>query len=649
MTVQTPHELRTLMGESFTLSDQQWQIVSAPLEPAVVIAGAGSGKTSVMAARVIYLVANGVVTPDQVLGLTFTTKAAGELRAKVTTALGAAGFGAIESDGELLEPTVTTYNAYASRLLTEHGLRIGHEPDTRVMADAMRYQVAARAIARHRKPVRALSEHPPTVINNILELDAQLSEHLVTPEQVRAHDAAVAVAADAALAAGPKGGLVELLSAIGRRDELLDLVEGYRACKQEWGLIDFSDQIALAARLVDHHGEVGRLERAQFPVVLLDEYQDTSVAQATMLSRLFSGTSAATGRGHAVMAVGDPQQAIYGWRGASVSNILSFGRTFPTATGDDVPAYPLTTSQRSDRRILQVANAVAAPLLGSQAAVRPLDPRSDAGTGEVHTIVHETYPDELAWLAEAVARTHADGVSWREIGVLTRDNAHAAAVFDELSRAGIPVEIVGLKGLLALPEVSEVVATLTLLLDLTANAALLQLLTGPRWAIGPRDLALLGRRAKHLARIHGWTETRRPGATLAEDIEAAVSGADPVEITALSDALDDPGDAAYSPAARERFALLASELRGLRAHTADPVIELVRRIIEVTGIDIELASSNSEAARARRENLDLFVKAVADFQSFDGDVTLAALLAYLTAEDEQGNGLDVATPRHRIR
>ncbi len=97
----------------------------------------------------------------------------------------------------------------------------------------------------------------------------------------------------------------------------------------------------------------------------------------------------------------------------------------------------------------------------------------------------------MAGRASAAASTTA-GTSWREIGVLTRDNAHAADVFDTLSRAGIPVEIVGLKGLLALPEVSEVVATLQLLLDLTANAELLQLLSGPRWAIGPRDLALLG-------------------------------------------------------------------------------------------------------------------------------------------------------------
>lgn len=115
-------------------------------------------------------------------------------------------------------------------------------------------------------------------------------------------------------------------------------------------------------------------------------------------------------------------------------------------------------------------------------------------------------------------------------------------------------------------------------------------------------------------------------------------------MVSLSDALDDPGDAAYSPEARERFALLSAELKELRGYTGEPLLDLLRRIIDTTGIDVELASSTSPTAHARRDNLDLFVKAVAEFQAVDGDVSLPALLAYLQAEDEYGAGLDVATP-----
>ncbi len=653
MTIETPEQLAGLMGWDFAPSPEQWEAIRAPLVPAVVIAGAGSGKTTLMAARVVYLVATGQVRPDQVLGLTFTTKAASQLRAKVREALLAAGLlpepGVVghEVGDDTLEPTVATYNAYAAGLLTDHGLRIGHEPDTRVLSDASRYQLGARVVERHTAEVRFLTDHPPTAIQNLLALDGAMSEHLVTPEEVLAFDreaeAEFQREDDAERAGRNRKTYLEAtakaINAIERRRELMDLVVGYRRLKRDLGLMDFSDQIELGARLAVEQPDVGALERERFRVVLLDEYQDTSVAQATMLSRLFSG-------GHAVTAVGDPNQAIYGWRGASVSNILHFADTFPPASGGDgpsAPSYSLTVSRRSDRRILEAANRLAEPLhtkyAGQVGAIARLAAKPDAGQGHVSTRVLQTQADELAWLGDEVEAAHDAGAKWSDIGVLTRDNAHAADVFDALTARDVPVEIVGLSGLIRLPEVAEVVATLHLLNDVTANAALLTLLTGPRWAIGPRDLRLLGRRAALLA-----GGRPREAETLGDQLIAIADGIDPAEIAALGDALDSPGDAPYSPEALERFRLLSAELRKLRATVGEPLLDIVRRIIDTSGVDIELASAVSPAAAARRDNLDLFVKAVAEFQAVDGDVSLSALLAYLTAEDDQGNGLDLATP-----
>ncbi|GAB3257677.1 ATP-dependent helicase [Nocardioides dilutus] len=648
----TPADLAAAMCVPWEASAQQWAAITAPLAPAVVIAGAGSGKTTLMAARVVYLVLTGQVRPDEVLGLTFTTKAATELRARIRTALTDAG-ALDDSDleaSDVLEPTVSTYNAYAAGLLTDHGLLIGHEPDTRVITDAARYQLGARVVDRHTGIVELLSDHPRTVIQNLLDLDGQMSEHLVSAEDVRRVDAE-AVAAFRAAAEEERAGknrvtyvreIDKAANALERRGELLDLVAGYRRMKADLGLMDFSDQIELGARLAEERPEVGVAERDKFRVVMLDEYQDTSVAQATMLARLFGG-------GHPVTAVGDPNQAIYGWRGASVSNILGFAETFPAASGpgeQSVRSYPLTVNRRSDRRILDVANRLAAPLYAASDAVRPLEAKPEADEGEVAARVFETQREELAWLVEAVGDVHGTpGVErWSDIGVLTRDNAHAAEVFDHLSDAGIPVEIVGLSGLLRLPEVAEVVAVLHLLKDVTSNASLLTLLTGARWAIGPRDLKLLGDRARELAGARG----RGPVPTSVDDhLVAIADGIDPAEIPCLDDALNDPGDAdryPYSTEARERFGLLAAELRSLRGHVGEPLLDIVRRIIETTGADVELASTASQAAAARRDNLDLFVRAVADFQAVDGDVTLTALLAYLTAEDEESKGLEVVAP-----
>lgn len=639
MKYSTPEDVRRLMGVDWTFSDEQFAAVTADLAPAVIIAGAGSGKTAVMAARVLWLVANELVDPEQVLGLTFTTKATGELQHRIRSSLVDAGLlgGERALDAEPDEPVVSTYHSYAAQLLREHGLRIGHEPDLRLIADAQRFQLAARAIARHDGPITLLSDHPDTVVKALLSLDAEMSEHLRSAEEVREQDRRDRAAFVAEVATSrAKKDLNDAINVIDRRAELLGLVEGYRALKAELGLIDFSDQIALAARLAQEQPDVGALERDRYRVVLLDEYQDTSVAQALMLSRLF-------GEGHPVMAVGDPNQAIYGWRGASVSNILQFHRDFARSDGQPARTHQLATNRRSDRRILDVANHLATPLYDATADVARLRAKDEAGDGEVRVHVHETYDDELTWLAQEVRAAHdgsdEQGTTWREIGVLVRDNRHAADVFDALTAAEIPVEIVGLKGLLRLPEVSEVLASLSLVADVTANAALLTLLTGPRWQVGLRDLALLGSRAGELS---GGRPVRPE--VLHEQLVQAVAAGDPMEVAALCDALESPGEADYSPEARERFALLAGELRRLRSSAGEPVLDLVRRIIDVTGIDVELASSASPAASARRDNLDLFVKAVSEFTGLDGRTDLSALLAWLEAEDETGQGLDVAVP-----
>ncbi|MCR1785967.1 ATP-dependent helicase [Nocardioides carbamazepini] len=661
MAIETPADLQRAMKAPFPPSDEQWAAISAPLRPAVVIAGAGSGKTTLMAARVVYLVLTGQVRPEEVLGLTFTTKAAAELRQRIRTALRDAGAldpvgGPVDLDGEadeVLEPTVATYNAYASGLLTDHGLRIGHEPDTRVITDAARYQLGARAVDRFTGQIDLLTDHPETAIQNLLALDSAMSEHLVTPDRVLDHDAAARRGFDRArneeLAGKARKTYVDAIdkaiSAIDRRAELLQLVAAYRRLKRDLGLMDFSDQIELGARLAAERPEVGAVERGRFKVVLLDEYQDTSVAQAIMLSRLFSGPDPGAGLGHAVTAVGDPNQAIYGWRGASVANILNFAETFPATDGTPT-TYALTVNRRSDRRILAVASHLAEPLYGALelrgAGVARLRAPDGAADGAVEARTFETQRDELTWLADAVRDAHGgEPGDWAGIGVLTRDNAHAELVFDALTSAGVPVEIVGLSGLLRLPEIAEIVAVLRLLHDVTDNAALLTLLAGPRWAIGPRDLRLLGQRAGDLAGRRGRSAEQ---VSVAEQLVAIADGIDPAETPCLDDALADPGEAAYSAEARSRFGLLRDELRLLRSSVGEPLLDLVRRIIDVTGADVELASAVSPAAAARRDNLDLFVKAVADFQAVDGDVSLPALLAYLTAEDDQGNGLDVATP-----
>jgi DNA helicase-2/ATP-dependent DNA helicase PcrA len=368
-------DLCDVLGVPF--SDEQLDIVTAPLRPGVVVAGAGSGKTTVMTARVVWLVGTAQVLPSQVLGLTFTNKAAGELAGRVRVALDrlatATGTGRLAE--ELGEPTVSTYHAYAGALLTEHGLRLGYEPDLRVVSDATRFQLAARVVSRCSSPVEHVSSHLPTVIESLLELDAQAQDHLVSIDELREHDHHMREQLSQ-LPPG-RGGrplqtVTDALSTTRARDELLDLVRAYRALKAAEGVAEFSDQMAAGARLATECPEVGAVERERFRAVLLDEYQDTSVSQRLMLQGLFSGGPGRPGRGHAVTAVGDPCQGIYGWRGASVDNIDDFVEHFPLRDGSPADTFSLRVNRRCARRILDAANSLAGPLYDIHKGAEPL-------------------------------------------------------------------------------------------------------------------------------------------------------------------------------------------------------------------------------------------------------------------------------------
>ncbi|WP_035798197.1 ATP-dependent DNA helicase [Kitasatospora mediocidica] len=637
-----PDQLKELLGIPF--NREQMQAIGAPLEPAVIVAGAGSGKTTVMAARVVWLVGSGAVRPSEVLGLTFTNKAAAELAERVRTALARAG---VRDDAEeaVGEPEISTYHAFAGRLLKEHGLRIGIEPDVRLLADATRFQLAARVLRTARGPFPHLRDTFSTLVAEITALDAELAEHLVDPEKLRDFDTglldelATAKLSNADLRAVPE--------AAAGRQELLRLVEDYRRRKAAAGLMDFADQIAAGARLAEQRPVVGELLRDQFKVVLLDEYQDTSVAQRLMLAGLFGR------HGHAVTAVGDPCQAIYGWRGASVANLDDFPRHFPQADGAPAARYALSENRRSGGHLLTFANGLAAPLRAMHEGVEALRPAPGAELdGFARVALLPTHAEEVGWLADSIAHLVRTGTAPGRIAVLCRGSAIFPDVHAALVARRVPVEVVGLGGLLQLPEVADLVAVCEVLQDPTANAALVRLLIGPRWRIGPRDLALLGRRAAELVR------TARP-AEGGDPLQAAVAHVDPTEVISLSDALETFLDAAqhggtsqpeaggelpFSPESRVRFAHLAREIRELRRMLSEPLMDVLHRVLTVTNLEVELSASPLALAARRRETLHAFLDVAAGFADLDGDPGLVAFLAFLRAAQDYDRGLDSSLP-----
>ncbi|MEP6762459.1 MAG: ATP-dependent helicase, partial [Sporichthyaceae bacterium] len=276
-------------------TDEQVAAIEAPMEPLAVVAGAGSGKTQTMALRVLWLVANGLVPPHRVLGLTFTRKAAGELGLRVRTMLRRV-LVAHEREPFLRddvatalrtgEPRVSTYHSYASALIDEHALRLGLEPATQVIGEAMAWQLAWRVVEAYDGPLDTVDKAAATVVQYVLGLSGDLAEHLHTTADLSDHLARVCTRVDAAQSVLSRAPTLAFAQMQRARGELLPMVDAYAALKRERGVIDYSDQVALAARLARDGDQVVAIEQARWGAVLLDEYQDTGESQRVLLTSL---------------------------------------------------------------------------------------------------------------------------------------------------------------------------------------------------------------------------------------------------------------------------------------------------------------------------------------------------------------------------
>ncbi|MGH3968626.1 MAG: ATP-dependent helicase, partial [Mycobacterium sp.] len=374
----SPAELACALGV-FEPTAEQAAVIAAPPGPLVVIAGAGAGKTETMAARVVWLVANGYAEPGQVLGLTFTRKAAGQLLRRVRTRLARlAGAGLIPGTGENAgTPVVSTYHAFAGRLLRDHGLRLGVEPATRLLSETELWQLAFEVVNGYRGELHT-DKNPGAITAMVLRLSGQLAEHLVGTGALRDTHVELERLVHTLPPGryqrerGPSQWLLRLLAAQTERTELVPLIEALHARMRAETVMDFGAQMAFAARLAIECPDVGAQLRTSHRVVLLDEYQDTGHAQRVALSALFGGGA---DDGLALTAVGDPIQSIYGWRGASATNLPRFTTDFPRADGRPAPVLELRTSWRNPPRALRVANAVSADARRRSVAVRALRSR----------------------------------------------------------------------------------------------------------------------------------------------------------------------------------------------------------------------------------------------------------------------------------
>jgi ATP-dependent DNA helicase UvrD/PcrA len=424
------------------LNDAQREAVTATRGPVLVLAGAGSGKTRVIAHRVAYLLAVEGVHPRNVLAVTFTNKAAEEMRRRVEDLVLPLG---------IRPPLIATFHSTCVRILREHASRIGLPAAFVIYDEDDRLTIVREAMRELNVDERELT--PASAVHRI----SHAKNQMISVEEA------------------------ERLARTPREERIASLYRMYETRLHAAGAVDFDDLLLLAVRLFETSPATLDWYRGLWKYVLVDEYQDTNRAQYRMVSLLTEGH-------RNLCVVGDPDQSVYRWRGADLRNILDFEKDFP-----DCRVVPLEQNYRSTKQILRMAGAV----IRNNTARRDKRLWTENAEGErAHVYRAWDENEEAAFVARAIRGLRDEGGDYRDVAVFYRTNAQSRVLEDALRRASIPYLIVGGVRFYERREVKDVVGYLRLLVNPRDDIAFRRAAAAPARGIGKTTLEHLDAAAR---------------------------------------------------------------------------------------------------------------------------------------------------------
>lgn len=442
------------------LTAKQRAAVTHPGGPLLVVAGAGTGKTRILTERITWLVRDQGVPPQEILALTFTEKAAGELQERVDVALPLSAF----------QPWIGTFHGFGEFVLRQHALAIGLARDCLVLSAPELWLLLKRNL--YRLPLVRFRPfgNPTKFVSALVAFFTEAKDQGITPERLAAYAASVESADEKASWA-----------------ELADVYRAYVELQRRAGILDVSDLLLETLRLFRERPAILAAVRAQYPYLLVDEYQDTNAAQVQLVHLL-------AGEKGNLTVVCDDDQAIFAFRGSHVGNVLTFRDHFPSAT-----LLTLTDNFRSPQVLLDHAHRFiqqnnphrleATAGISKRLTARAPPATPTAQSAVIEHLHFDTAEHELAYVAEEILRLVDGGRAYRDLAILVRTNAQTPAVAASLLRRDIPHTVSGAKGLFGRPEIRDVLAYLRLLADPTDGRALFRLLAHPALTVRPVDRA----------------------------------------------------------------------------------------------------------------------------------------------------------------
>lgn len=464
-------------GEFIELNPEQRAVVEHGEGPLLVVAGAGTGKTRVITRRICRLLeTDASLAAENILGLTFTNKAADEMKSRVVKAAGE----------RAKDVWLSTFHKFCmDRILREAN------PELQMIEDVEHWILLRRNIRElGLKHFTRLAE-PGEFLSDFVKFFSRCQDELVTPEDYRRYVNSLRAAYGARRDSLDDEARAAAEENLARQEEVARAYTISERLQRERNLVTFGGQLLRAVELLRDDEKFGAQLRNQYRYVLVDEFQDTNIAQLELLWLL-------AGERRNIVAVGDDNQAIYRFRGASFGSFTIFFERFcgelKTLKRDGLPLRSLTRNYRSTKRILDVASTVIQhnerpPFLPHKALA------TENPTGEKIRIVEFGSPEEEAhWVASEIERLHAAGRPWRSCAVLYRKHTHRARIVDVLRRKRIPFVIRGLS-VLSNTLVRDLIAYLRLIALRSDNVACARVLAAPYWGLEPRDLVRIAERA----------------------------------------------------------------------------------------------------------------------------------------------------------
>ena len=542
------------------LNEEQTLAVLHEGGPLLILAGAGSGKTRALTERLAHLLESGAARPEEILAITFTNKAAQEMRSRVARR--------VPHAAERL--WIMTFHQASARILRREADRLGYPRDFAIYDTQDQMQVIRQVLGRMNLDEK---RYPPA---GILHRISKAKNELQTPDDVRA-----------------EGGFFE--------EKVAQAFEGYQERLRQLGALDFDDLIGFVVRLLEEDAEARSHWQSRFRHLLVDEYQDTNVAQ-------YRWVRALAGDAQNIAVVGDPDQSIYGWRGADIRNILEFEKDFPQAR-----VVLLTQNYRSTGRILKTANALIRP----NRLRREKELWSALGDGEpVRAGVAQDEWQESEWVARRIEELRKAGTPLSEIAVLYRTNAQSRSHEEALIRHALPYRLIGGLRFYERLEIKDLLAYLRLVHSARDDLAFRRALNAPKRGLGPATLV----RIEEIAAREGV-----PDLVAARTVAGELPGKKGRDLKALLDLIED--------------------LRG--AKDSIPPSRLVEEVAERSGYLAALRLEGTIEAQSRAENVESLInkarEAEAESPLIEDFLAKVALLSDVDEADAADGRVTVMT------